>query len=172
MFYDRYAGVADFHKTIVSDAVAKGTLTTSHTPKGYPMHNYTKITPTQRRYVFSEYDSDYKEGASYSPTELKNWPVQGFATGDVVPHMVGLIVTKLYQSGGLQNHALPIMTVHDSIVFDVHVDSLDRFKKSCYTILSNTTELVNNYFQMYMPVKLSVGCSVGINWQDLIEQEM
>ena len=85
--------------------------------------------------------------------------------------MVGLIVEKLYKSN-LHEQVVPIMTVHDSIVFDCKEEFVDNFVKACYTILKNTTPFINHYFSIEMPVTLSVGCSVGKNWQDLEEVEL
>jgi len=171
VFYSRYKGVGAFHESIMEEASKGRTLSSKRSIKGLPVGVYTKIMPTGRRYVFTEYDNDWKGGVSFSPTELKNWPVQGFATGDVVPHMVGLIVEKLYKSG-LSEHVVPVMTVHDSIVFDCKKEILDKFIKACYTILKNTTAFINHYYNIEMPVTLSVGCSVGKNWQDLEEVEL
>jgi DNA polymerase I-like protein with 3'-5' exonuclease and polymerase domains len=171
VFYGRYKGVGKFHSTIMDEAVEKRRLTTKRSPKGFPLGVYTKRMPTGRMYVFSEYDNEWKGGVSFSPTELKNWPVQGFATGDVVPHMVGLIVEKLYKSD-LYKWCVPVMTVHDSIVFDVKEEYVDKFVKACYSVLKNTTAFINHYFNIEMPVTLSVGCSVGKNWQDLEEVEL
>jgi DNA polymerase I-like protein with 3'-5' exonuclease and polymerase domains len=105
---------------------------------------------------------------SFSPTELKNYPVQGFATGDVVPHMVGYIVEKL-AGAPYADQALPIMTVHDSILFDVHEDVVDKFVNQCYNALKNTTKIVNDYFNIDLPIVLDVGCKVGLNWLDMKE---
>jgi DNA polymerase-1 len=163
VFYSRYKGVGKFHENVLKEAQKGRKLTAAHTPKGMPVGAYLKRTETGRMYVFKEYDNEWKGGVSFSPTELKNWPVQGFATADVVPHMVGVLVHRLY-SAGFDKHALPIMTVHDSIVFDVKKEMLDKFVVACYTILNNTSATISYHFDMDMPVKLSVGCSAGSNW--------
>jgi DNA polymerase I-like protein with 3'-5' exonuclease and polymerase domains len=171
VFYSRYKGVALFHEAIIKESQDKRRITANKSPKGFPVGAYTKRMPTGRIYVFTEYDNDWKGGVSFSPTELKNWPVQGFATGDVVPHMVGHIVRCLYATA-LRHNCKPIMTVHDSIVFDVHEKYVDKFVKACYNILKNTTPIIERHFSMELPVTLSVGCSVGKNWQDLEEVEL
>jgi DNA polymerase I-like protein with 3'-5' exonuclease and polymerase domains len=171
VFYTRYKGVAKFHKGIQEDAVKGRKLTKEHTAKGEPRGAYLKRMPTGRMYLFKEYDNEWKGGASFSPTELKNWPVQGFATGDIVPHMVGVIVKLLYEAGA-DHYALPIMTVHDSIVFDVRQDHLDKFIKACHNVLKNTTPIVERHFDITMPVSLSVGCSFGPTWGDQVEYSL
>ncbi len=167
VFYSRYSGVADFHARILDDAKANRKVSTKHTPKGLPVGLYAKVMPTGRIYVFSEYDNDWKGGTSFSPTELKNWPVQGLATGDIVPHMVGTIVRNISLSKW-KNDVLPIMTVHDSILFDVRKSAIE--KGVCAEIqkrLNNTSKFVSDFFGFDFDVPLTVGCSIGPNWQDL-----
>lgn len=168
VFYGRYKGVAEFHKSIVQEAKDKGVLTASHTEKGKPRKAFLKRMDTGRMYMYMEYDNDWNPDPSFSPTELKNWLIQGFSTGDIVPHMVGVIGACL-QETDMKDVALPIMTVHDSIVFDVHKNVLDRATKFIYNILSNTSEIVAEHFGIDIPVKLQVGCKVGPNWQDMEE---
>lgn len=168
VFYGRYKGVAEFHKSIVQEAKDKGVLTASHTEKGKPRKAFLKRMDTGRMYMYMEYDNDWNPDPSFSPTELKNWLIQGFSTGDIVPHMVGVIGACL-QETDMKDVALPIMTVHDSIVFDVHKTVLDRATKFIYNILSNTSGIVAEHFGIDIPVKLQVGCKVGPNWQDMEE---
>jgi DNA polymerase I-like protein with 3'-5' exonuclease and polymerase domains len=171
VFYSRYKGVGEFHTSIQKEAAKGRKLTTGHTPKGEPIGAYLKRMPTGRMYLFHEYDNEWKGGATFSPTELKNWPVQGFATGDIVPHMVGHLVKQMYQAGA-NEYALPIMTVHDSIVFDVKQESLDKFIKAAKIVLSNTTPIFERHYGITMPVKLSVGCSFGPTWGDQVEYDL
>ncbi|WP_201773228.1 hypothetical protein, partial [Vibrio cholerae] len=56
--------------------------------------------PTGRIFTFYEYDApDFlrKRGqmTSFSPTQCKNYPTQSFATGDIVPMMLGHIYKLL-----------------------------------------------------------------------------
>jgi len=165
VFYNRYKGVAVYHKAIIDEAQIGRKLTKQHTPKGHPVGAYLKVSPTGRMYAFKEYDNEWKGGVSFSPTELKNWPVQGFSTGDVVPHMLGVLVAGLVNSD-IGEKALPIMTVHDSLEFDVHVSVLDEFVKRAGAVLRNTSYIISKHFGIPIPVKLNVGCSVGYNWGD------
>ncbi len=167
-FYNRYTGVYKFHQDIQDEAKSKRKMTTEVTPKKLPVGMFLKRMDTGRMYIFKEYDNDWKGGTSFSPTELKNWMVQGFATGDIVPHMVGRIV-ELISRSKIKDKALPIMTVHDSLLFDVHIDVLDKFTEVCYNVLSNTSSEISRHFSIDIPIELSVGCSVGDNWGDMKE---
>ena len=160
-FYSRYKGVKDYHDNIQVVAKKGRKVTSSHTPSGFPVGAYLHRLPTGRMFVFKEYDNKWKGGVSFSPTELKNWPVQGFSTGDVVPHMVGEVVAVVVKMG---LRALPVMTVHDSLLFDVHKEQLASFTHLVEDVLKNTTKFMEKHFGIDIPVKIDVGCSVGVNW--------
>ena len=70
-------------------------------------------------------------------TQIKNYPVQSFATADIVPLILLEIDSKL---GMLQSCI--VNSVHDSIVIDVHPDELQRVVhiiKSINITRNNTT---------------------------------
>ncbi len=114
-------------------------------------------------FLFKEYDNEWKGKPSFSPTELKNWFVQGFSTGDVVPHMLGVLSKWIYGSH-YSSYFVPIMSVHDSILFDCRKEYVSVALREVSKILKNTSEFFDRDFGTSMPVKLSVGCSVGPNW--------
>jgi DNA polymerase-1 len=166
VFYNRYKGVKLWHDSMLKLADTNKSLTTKHTPKGFPMHAYLHRMPTGRMYVFHEYDNEWKKTTSFSPTELKNWPIQGFSTGDIVPHMVGVIVDLIYKTG-MDKYIVPIMTVHDSILFDW--DGLNDFDVAAIkATLNRTSEIITEYYGIKMPVMLSVGQTSGPNWGDMV----
>lgn len=166
VFYNRYKGVKRWHDSMLTLAEANKSLTTKHTLKGFPMHAYLHRMPTGRMYVFNEYDNEWKKNPSFSPTELKNWPIQGFSTGDIVPHMVGYIVNLIY-SCALDDSIIPIMTVHDSILFDWD-GSDDRAVTKIQRVLNDTSLMIEAYYGIKMPVDLKVGVSTGPNWGDMV----
>lgn len=74
---------------------------------------------TGRLLTFREYASDYAPGTmSFSPSQMKNYPVQSFATGDVVPMVLGRVYKALMNSELLRDSCVLVNTVHDSIVLD------------------------------------------------------
>jgi DNA polymerase I-like protein with 3'-5' exonuclease and polymerase domains len=163
VFYSRYEGVAAYHKSIIEEAQKGRKVTKHHTPKGAPQGAFLKRTDTGRMFLFKEYDNEWKGVPSFSPTELKNWPVQGFSTGDVVPHMLGVLSKSIYMSG--HNYRfVPIMSVHDSILLDCRNDAVSLALTLVASVLKDTTNYFNEHFGTSVPVKLSVGCSIGPNW--------
>jgi DNA polymerase-1 len=166
VFYDRYKGVKLWHDSMGVLAEKNKALTTKHTAKGMPMHAYLHRMPTGRMYVFSTYDNEWKSSPSFSPTELKNWPIQGFSTGDIVPHMVGEITEYIY-SKGYGNCIKPIMTVHDSILFDCASEKYLYIAENIRKLLNYTSSTIEHHFKINMPIALNVGMSVGKTWGDM-----
>ena len=159
-FYSRYPGVHIWHETMANVADLKGT----HLPKDGSLEitrTWVWKSETGRKYAFKEYKSTWGDKEySFSPTELKNYPIQGLATGDIVPMMLGILFRKFVNKKGITL----VNTVHDSIMFDVHNDVLTTTLKEINAILSNTDEYFKKTFEVPLALKLNASASVGKNW--------
>lgn len=169
-FYKRYRGVKDYHERIVKTAEAEKDIVYDPTVSG-PRYYYTNISPTGRRYIFNKYYNDRKKDWTFSPTELKNWPIQGFATGDVVPMSVGVLLRAL-ERAKLSDKALLIMTVHDSVVLDIPKYLLYTVASIAKNALESAPQNLKKFFNIDFPCKLSVGVEYGDNWQDKKELKL
>jgi DNA polymerase I len=170
-FYARYKGVKEYHESIVKKANDECIISYDESKSG-PQYTYFHSSPTGRHYLFNKYTSDYKAGElTFSPTELKNWPIQGFATGDVVPMMVGILLREL-ESAGISRGALLVMTVHDSVVLDTHEDVCYKAASIAKKTLENAPMYLKQYFNIDFPCQLKVGVEAGKNWQDKTELEL
>ena len=160
-FYTRYPAVKTWHDTMATQAELLGTH-----PKIAGMFGDAREwmwqSETGRKYLFKEYKNTYRTDRefTFSPTELKNYPVQGLATGDIVPMMLGILFRKFQ---GDDNVKL-VNTVHDSIMFDVHKDVLTETLKEVNTTLSLTHEYYLKTFKIPLSLKLTASASVGANW--------
>lgn len=163
-FYTRYKGVKEYHERIVKEAEKNAVVSYSPDKSG-PDYYYYHNSPTGRHYMFKKYPNEYKGGLTFSPTELKNWPIQGFATGDVVPMMVGILLNNLEKEGFTENAKL-VMTVHDSVVLDVPNDMLYTVASVAKRTLESAPAYLKSIFDIDFPCKLGVGVEAGINWQD------
>lgn len=169
-FYSRYSGVAEWHKQLIEEA-QKGRYVTAERVGMYPRGQCVKVQPTGRYFLYDEYASDYKDGLSFSPTELKNYPVQSFSTADIVPLVLGKLIKRwLDLDIHVRDHILPILTVHDSVVFDVHVG----FKENFEAIFPKAMLCIDKYLKesYNLPFDLipKVGVSCGHNWLDQPEE--
>ena len=128
----------------------------------------THVTETGRRFVFKEYHSDSSWSSrsyNFSPTELKNYPVQGLATGDVVPMMLGHIFQWLKD----REDVYMVNTIHDSLMFDCRMESADQFVKEITALLRKTHECFERVFKRPLALKLNAGAAVGLNWYEMKE---
>lgn len=163
-FYRRYSGVKRYHESIVREAKAGRSVWYD---KGQLRYQYERVMPWGRKYVFNSYQSDYTGEQEFSPTELKNYPIQGSATGDMVPMMVGLLQRKLEEAGYYQDgSANLVMTVHDSVVIDCKNDVLYNVAKLAKEVLESAPHYISTYLGVTFPCRLSVGVEAGPNWQD------
>ena len=156
-FYKRYSGVRRWNEKMATDATILGTHEDLKVPK-----TWRHQAETGRVYVFNEYPSKYDTTKAYnfSPTELKNYPVQGLATGDIVPMMLGILFRKLLG----RDKVKLVNTVHDSIMLDVHTTVLDSTVKEVKEVLNNTDQYYQKTFGIPLALKLSVGVTIGKNW--------
>lgn len=128
--------------------------------KGKPIRRAYLESVTGRRYLFTETFAPQwmTKPFSFSPTQIKNYPVQGMATGDIVPMMMGRLLRELVRRGF---KAKMVNQVHDSILLDVPEDELDMVVECGKMVLeSNCFEEV--FGVPFLPLKVSIG--IGDNW--------
>lgn len=127
---------------------------------------HTMNSCTGRRYVYTEQDTPdwlyHKTGAlvSFSPTQTKNYPVQGFATGDIVPLVAGLF--------GLTRYSLRNL-IHDSLLFSYANDSeRDQLVEAIEELADLLPTIINIIWpNIRMQVPLRVEIKTGPNWGTL-----
>tara|TARA_Y100001937_G_scaffold36194_2_gene51929 strand:- start:15457 stop:16956 length:1500 start_codon:yes stop_codon:yes gene_type:complete len=148
-FKEKYGGVSTWHEDLQREAVEKRVIT----------------LPSGRQYAFPEARWT-KYGTATHRTNICNYPVQGFATADLLPAAL-VRLDKLF----IKNSLMSVIcnTVHDSIVIDCHPDEKDI----CVSLmreamLSLPEETIRRYGIRYdMPVGIEI--KMGDNWLDLHE---
>jgi len=168
VFYTRYAGVADWHKNFAEEVERKSVYELDDDGFREKVKTFILFTETGRKFCFKEYYSDSTWSSrtyNFSPTELKNYPIQGLATGDIVPMMLGIIFRQLKNRDDVKM----VNTIHDSLMFDVELDSVTPFIEEITGILKNTHSYFEDIFKTPLALKLNAGASVGINWFDMEE---
>jgi DNA polymerase-1 len=146
-FKEKYGGIALWHEDLQREAVEKRVVT----------------LPSGRQYAFP--DARWtKYGTATHRTNICNYPVQGFATADLLPAAL-VRLDKMMRTRSLVS--VICNTVHDSIVLDVHPDEKDaciNLLRDC--MLAIPTETLNRYgFKYDMPVGIEI--KSGDNWLDL-----
>ena len=146
-FVEKYKGVAAWHRNLGEEAL-----------------RFQKITNISgRQYAFP----DVKRRDNGMPshfTMIKNYPVQGFATGDVVP----VVLNKLHEL--LQPlQSCVVNSVHDSMVVDVHPDEKQQVLDIIKQLNNTINDLVEDTYQVKMNVPLLLEAKIGPNWLDTVD---
>jgi len=108
-------------------------------------------SPTGTRYMWRENITPefmHKKGkyTGFSPTERKNYPVQGFG-GEIVQTMVGLVWRYMIENDRFGGNVLLCNTVHDCIWLDGHEDIIKEVALKCQEILESVPETFNNAYE-------------------------
>ena len=168
VFYGRYKSVAKWHTEFASTAEIESRY--DFDAEGFREKTKTFIyrAETGRKFAFKEYHSESEWSPrtyNFSPTELKNYPVQGLATGDIVPMMLGIIFRQLVGRDDVKM----VNTIHDSLMFDVQQHAVYDFIKEITTTLKDTDKYFKQIFKKPLALKLNAGASVGANWFEMKE---
>ena len=145
-FTTKYAGIGKWHEALAKEALSTGKIT----------------TPSGREFAFPDVQRRRFGGVTYF-TQIKNFPVQSFATADIVP--ISLIyIDKLIEANKLRSCI--VNTVHDSIVIDVHPEETDKVLKVIDTANRNLLKIVNTKWKIDFNVPLLLEAKIGPNWLD------
>tara|TARA_R100000995_G_scaffold839_1_gene575 strand:+ start:2129 stop:4171 length:2043 start_codon:yes stop_codon:yes gene_type:complete len=144
-FVEKYKGIAKWHKKLGDEAVNEGKIT----------------NVSGRQYAFP--DVVRRENGSVSHfTMIKNYPVQGFATGDVVP-VVLLELDRLLQP----MQSCLVNSVHDSVVIDAHPEEINDVLRIIDLLNDNLNDIIQKEYDIEMNVPLLLESKIGDNWLDI-----
>ena len=149
-FAEKYKDITKWHEELQTHAIT-----------------YKRVKlPTGREYSFPYAERMPWGGSSYA-TQIKNYPVQGFATADIVP----LACIKIYELMKEQKvKSLLINTVHDSIVADVYPGEEAVMSKIFKQGTASVIPALKEYYGINFNVQLDVEVKIGYNWLDIKEE--
>lgn len=132
--------------------------------------------PTKREYTATYKKSDYgNHDWQLSPTEFKNYPVQGFATGDMVPLIINMILDRLDTAYALkytiwgESKILFINTIHDSAMFDCHEEHLGLLLEAVEYAFNDLKRTFKELFDYDLKLNYTYSAKFGNNWKDVVE---
>ena len=143
-FTQKYKGIALWHSRLAKEAVDTRKIT----------------TPSGREFSFPLVERRSNGSVTFF-TQIKNFPVQSFATADIVP-VVLLDIEK--QLDKLQSCI--VNTVHDSIVIDIHPNEEQDVINIIKNTNSNLKDIVDKQFNINLNVPLELEAKIGYNWLD------
>ena len=97
----------------------------------------------------------------YNERQIKNYPVQGLAGGDILP-LCAVIIWDSMDRRGLQS--VPILTVHDSLVFDVVDSEIDELADLCMDVFTNLPNFIQKYWGFSWQVPLTGEVEIGSSY--------
>jgi len=148
-FTKKYSGIARWHKELAREALGTGKIT----------------TPSGREFSFPDVVRRSNGSVTYF-TQIKNFPVQSFATADIVP--ISLIyIDKML--GANQLHSCIVNTVHDSIVIDVHPNEKDKVLRIINAANDKLLGIVNRKWNIDFNLPLLLEAKIGDNWLDTVD---
>ena len=143
-FTKKYEGIGLWHARLAKEAIATGKIT----------------TPSGREFAFPDVSRNHR-GRVSNFTQIKNYPVQSFATADIVPIAL-LHIDKLLD--GMQSCV--VNTVHDSIVIDIHPDEERRVIDIIQQTNKELPDLITIRWGLVFNVPLELEAKIGPNWLD------
>ena len=143
-FTKKYKGIASWHSRLAKEALEKRSIT----------------TPSGREFSFPDVQRRMNGSVSHF-TQIKNYPVQSFATADIVP----LILIHIEDRLKLLQSCI-VNTVHDSIVIDVHPDEINKVIFILKSINEDMNTIINQQFKIDFNVPLLLEAKIGNNWLD------
>lgn len=141
-FLEKYTGIAKWHSVLAKQALN---------------YKYIKI-PSNREFAFPDVQRK-RDGTVTHFTAIKNYPVQAFATADIVPLALVEIYNRLkpYKSR-------VVNSVHDSIVIDVHPDEIEEAVRVIDGVQRDLVSLINKKWSIDFNVPLALESKMGDNW--------
>ena len=170
-----YPGIIRFDN-LVQDSIAKTAVTTSKqlfvAGMRFQAQRGEWFSPTGTRYVWTEHEAPsflHSKGkyVGFSPTERKNWPVQGDG-GFVVQAMLGYVWRYFLKNRNFRGQALMVNTVHDCAWFDIAseelaVELLPQIKR----IMEAVPSMYKRNFNIDVPVPFPTEVEMGPNMLEL-----
>jgi DNA polymerase I-like protein with 3'-5' exonuclease and polymerase domains len=145
-FAEKYKGVTEWHERLLTEACTYKYIT----------------TPSGRQYAFPSARRQPWGGVT-GATQIKNFPVQGFATADIVPCVV-IMIWKEMKAAGLKS--ILINTVHDSVVADCYPGEEMQVAKIMYRCLVGVKHDIKRRYNYEMKLDLEAELKIGPNWLD------
>jgi len=130
-------------------------------------------SPTGTRYVWEQGITPefmHKSGkyTGYSPTERKNYPVQGMG-GEIMQTMLGKLFRYFLKNDRFDGEVLLVNSVHDCVVLDGHGERFEEIVRDVTKLLESVPEVFNEAFPdtLKITVPFPVEAEVGADLHDM-----
>ena len=145
-FKDKYAAVTNWQDEMQRQAVDRGYIT----------------LPSGRQYHFPG-TKWTKWGTATNRTAICNYPVQGFATGDLLP-LALIHLSKLLRQAKI--NSVICNTVHDSIVMDVYPGEESKAISMMEEAMLSIKDESHRRYGIHYDMPVDIELKIGDNWLD------
>ena len=146
-FTKKYKGIAVWHSRLAKEAITTSKI---------------KI-PSGREFSFPNIQRR-RNGSVSNFTQIKNYPVQSFATADIVPLILMEIDKRLSTC-----KSCIVNTVHDSIVIDVHPEEEQQVLYIIKSVNTDMKSIIDREYNIDFNIPLLLEAKMGNNWLDTKE---
>jgi len=143
-FTEKYKGIKLWHSRLAKEALESRMIT----------------TPSGRQFSFPDVERRRNGSVSHF-TQIKNYPVQSFATADIVP----LVLVHMDEMLARYKSCI-VNSVHDSVVIDIHPEEVQQVLYLIKQLNSNLTNIIEKQFRIEFNVPLLLEAKIGDNWLD------
>lgn len=148
-YFNIYQGLHRWHKQLMDGVLRDGLVR----------------IPSGREFRFLN-AKRLRNGRITGATAVVNYPVQSFATGDIVP-LACVRALREFKRSNLTSKL--VLTVHDSIVVDVYPGELDTVCQILVDAMSGIGVELEKRFNYTPVLPLDIEIAVGENWMELEE---
>lgn len=144
-FRELYSGIADAQQGWIDEV----------------LENKYLITEWGMRYYWPSTKMD-RSGYVSNTTSICNYPVQAFATAEIIPLALVCFWHRVKASG---LKMFIVNTVHDSIIVELPPEEVDAFHElSQQCLIEDVYPLLDSLYDVQLTVPLGAGVMVGPNW--------
>lgn len=130
------------------------------------LKNKALVTPYGMRFYWPDVTMS-RSGYISNTTNIFNYPIQGFATAEIIP------ITLVHFWHKIKNlRAKLVLTVHDSLIAEVHPEEVEKLKPIVIDCFTNDVYHTLKNLYKYDFKSIPLGCVIksGKNWGDDIEE--
>lgn len=151
-FFVIYQGLAAYQKVLCDTAIKTGIIQ----------------TPSGRQYKFDKVRR-FRGGRVSQQTKIVNFPIQGYATGDLVP-LACIRARREFKRLGLRS--LLIITVHDSIVVDIFPGEREQVIEALAFAMRRMPDEAHRRWGHKFILPLDIEAESGPNWMTMTERKL
>lgn len=127
------------------------------------------VTPWGMRYYWPNIRMS-STGYVNNGSAIYNYPIQALATAEIIPIAITYF-WHLVRAEGLEEVIIPINTVHDSLVCEIHPDHAEDFRRiATESFGPSVLRYLEIVYGMTFDVPLGTGIKIGEHWSEGIEE--